>query len=285
MSRTIDSHLHVWELARGGYDWLAADAGALFDDFPAEAAEVQLTDSEIDAAVLVQAQDSRAETEYLLELAERLPWVAGVVGWLPLDDRAAAERQLDDLGGNPFFVGVRSLLHIDPRADLLDRPSVDESLHLLAARGFPLEVPDAWPRHLAQVGALTARLPELTIVIDHLAKPPRDHPDFAAWRTELARVAASESVVAKVSGLRMPGTDYSVAALAEVWELALELFGSDRLMWGSDWPMPVAEAGYAATVAPLFELIGALSTHEQDAILSGTATRVYSLAGPSASLA
>lgn len=276
MTARIDSHLHVWELARGGYDWLTPVSGALYADFTAEAAAASLATRAIDRAVLVQAQDSRPETDYLLSLASLHPWVLGVVGWVDLDHPAVARRQLTESAAHPQFVGVRTLLHTDPRTDLLERPAVRESLRAVAAHGLPFDVPDAWPRHLPQLPGLAAGIPELTVVINHLGKPPRGRAELLAWRDTLALVAARPNVVAKVSGLRTPGANYSAATLAEIWEIALDLFGADRLMWGSDWPMPIADGDYAAAVDPPFELIDTLSVHEQTAILSGTAARVYS---------
>jgi L-fuconolactonase len=278
MSR-IDSHLHIWDLKRGGYDWLTPSAGELYRSFlPDEAASV-LADSAIDGAVLVQAADTFAETVYLLDVAQSNDWVAGVVGWVQLDNPDLVVQQLDRLQSYTALCGVRHLIHVDPRHDFLELAPVRASLLGLASRGVALDIPDAWPRHLAQVTALTRDIPELKVVIDHLAKPPRGRGDFGAWRDELAIVAQGEHVAAKISGLRLGGTDYSASALMPVWETALELFGPARLMWGSDWPMTVPDGGYKATFDVLSELISTLSRGEQQEIFSGTARRVYGLGG------
>ncbi len=106
---------------------------------------------------------------------------------------------------------------------------VRSSLRLLAERGIPFDVPDAWPRHLAA----TAELPEdLVVVVDHLGKPPFGGRDWERWRATLAAVAARPNTVAKVSGLQVPGTPFTVAQVRPAWEVALELFGPGRLMWG-----------------------------------------------------
>jgi L-fuconolactonase len=172
---------------------------------------------------------------------------------------------------------VRQLVHDDPRPDVLDLPSVRASLRQLAAAGVPLDVPDAWPRHLEQAGRLAEDVPGLVIVVDHLAKPPRGLPELADWRAQLARVARNPVAVAKVSGLRRPGLPYSVEALRPVWEAALELFGPERLMFGSDWPMTVPEGGYRPTYEVLAALIGELSAAEQRSVMGDTARRVYRL--------
>ena len=278
----IDAHLHLWDLAAGDYAWLGPQHGALFASFTADAARAELAAAGIDAAVLVQAEDSVRDTEYLLDTAARHPWVAGVVGWVQLDDPAAAERQLDRWQGNNALCGIRHLVHNDPRDGFLALPTVRRSLALVAERGLAFDVPDAWPRHLDAVAALAGDLPGLTVVVDHLGKPPRGSAEFPAWRTALARVAARDNTVAKVSGLRMPGAGYSVDALRPAWEIALELFGPTRLMYGGDWPMSVADGGYQPTWRVLAELIGELPATEQAAMLAGTARSAYRLHPPPA---
>lgn len=231
----------------------------------------------VDSAVLIQAEDSERDTEFLLDVAARREWVAGVVGWVRLDDPDVAERQLDRWQRSSVFCGVRHLLHNDPRDDLLSLPEVRRSLAAVAASDLVLDVPDAWPRHLAATADLAVALPALPIVLDHLGKPPLDLGAWARWRIELAQVAARPNTVAKVSGLPLAGQRFAVDTARRTWEAALELFGPARLMWGSDWPMTVPTTGYGGTWAVLSSLIGDLSEDEQREVLGGTASRVYRL--------
>jgi L-fuconolactonase len=273
----LDAHLHVWDLTVNTYPWLGPQHGALFTSFSPEQAQRELAATGVGSAILVQAEDSVAETEYMLDIADRHDWVAGVVGWVPLEEPDAAAATLERFGRHPRFCGVRQLVHDDPRPDVLDLPSVRASLRHLAAAGVPLDVPDAWPRHLEQAGRLAEDIPDLVIVIDHLAKPPRGLPELAEWRAQMADVARHPTAVAKVSGLRRAGVTYSVDALRPVWEAALELFGPERLMFGSDWPMTVPEGGYRPTHEVLAALIGELSPAEQRSVMGDTARRVYRL--------
>lgn len=278
----IDAHLHLWDLDRSRYAWLTADHGALHATFTAQQAREELVGCQVDHAVLVQAEDSERDTELMLEVAARNDWVAGVVGWVQLDDPAVAETQLDRWQQSSAFCGVRHLLHDDPRDDLLGVPSVRRSLRLLAQRGLPLDVPDAWPRNLSATAALAAAMPELTIVVDHLGKPPARSAEWAAWRTALAEVAACPNTVAKVSGLQVVGQPFTCEQVRPAWETALQLFGPARLMWGSDWPMTVQTVGYAGTWEVMSALFGELTPAEQQQLLAGTATAVYALAGRTA---
>jgi L-fuconolactonase len=273
----VDAHLHVWDLSVCSYPWLGPEHGQLFATYAPEQAAEALASCGIERAVLVQAENSTEETGYLLAVAAEHTWVAGVVGWFPLEDPRATAASLERFAAQPRLCGARHLVHDDPRPDFLDLPSVRSSLRLLGRAGLPFDVPDAWPRHLRQAGRLAEDLPDLVLVIDHLAKPPLGRDDLDDWRAELARVARSPHTVAKLSGLRMPGVPYTVDALRPAWDAALELFGPSRLMFGSDWPMTVPEGGYRPTYDVLAALVAELSTAEQRDVVAGTAERVYGL--------
>ncbi len=274
----LDAHLHVWDLSRSAYQWLTPEHGPLYATFTPEQARTQLDMCGVAAAVLVQAEDSERDTELMLDAAARYRWVAGVVGWVRLDDPAAAHRQLSRWQDHPAFCGVRHLVHDDPRDDFLALRGVRTSLRLVAERGLPLDVPDAWPRHLAAVADLATALPELSIVVDHLGKPPFGRPEWAVWRQVLAEVAARPNTVAKVSGLQQPGVGITADAVRPAWDTALELFGPGRLLWGSDWPLTTRSGGYRAAWEAVSALVGELSAAEQRQVLAGTACRVYGLA-------
>jgi L-fuconolactonase len=273
----IDAHLHLWDLEVSDYAWLRPEHGSLYATFTATQAKAELDAAGIDGAVLVQAEDSLADTEFLLGTAEANPWVAGVVGWVPLDDPAAAERALDRWQQHRVFCGVRNLLHVDPRDDFLTLPGVHESLALLAARGIPYDIPDAWPRHLSAAAVLASDFPDLTIVIDHLGKPPIGRRDYDAWREVIARVAAHPNTVGKFSGMRMPGVPFTALALRPTWETALDFFGPSRLMYGGDWPVTVPAGGYGPTWRVMGKLIGELSAGEQSLLMGGAAVATYRL--------
>jgi L-fuconolactonase len=216
------------------------------------------------------------DTELLLAAAREHRWVAGVVGWVQLDDPAVAERQLERWREAPRFCGVRHLVHDDPRDDFLALPSVRTSLRGLADRELSFDVPDAWPRHLAATAELAAAIPDLRIVVDHLGKPPFGGTDWERWRAVLRDVAARPNTTAKVSGLQVPGRPFTAAEVRPAWETALELFGPERLMWGSDWPLTVLTGGYGHAWRVMSSLIAELSPGEQELIL-GTASAVYGL--------
>ncbi|WP_425956702.1 amidohydrolase family protein [Xylanimonas sp. McL0601] len=271
----IDSHLHLWDRAAGGYTWVPP--GPLDRTFTVDDARAELAAAGVDAAVLVQAEDSEADTRAMLAAAAD-PVVAGVVGWVRLDDPATAERQLEEYGER--LCGVRHLVHDDPRDDFLALPEVRTSLGMLAAAGLAFDVPDAWPRHLDGVAELADALPGLALVVDHLGKPPRGTDELADWEKALRVVAARPNAVAKVSGLQQPGQPFTADALRGVWEVALDAFGPDRLMFGSDWPMTVSAGGYGPHWAVVRGLVDELTPAERGDVLAGTAVRTYCLSVP-----
>ncbi len=278
----IDAHLHLWDLDVSEYGWLDESDGELFTSFAPERARAELDAAGIDRAVLVQAEDSLRDTEYLLAVASEQPWVAGVVGWVQLDDPALAETTLERWHEHGHVVGIRHLVHVDRRPDFLDLPTVRESLREVAIRGLAFDVPDAWPAHLDAAIRVAKALPDLTVVLDHLAKPPRGSARYAEWERTFREAGELPNTVAKFSGLQTPEAPFTVDTLRGVWDVALEAFGPHRLMYGGDWPMTLPAGGYLPTWQVLSTLIGELSAREQDLILGRTASRVYHLPEPQA---
>ncbi|MFK0041823.1 amidohydrolase family protein [Paenarthrobacter sp. NPDC090517] len=281
----IDSHLHLWTLdtfVTGGvrhYPWLGPQHGALFRSFGEDEARETLDAAGVRGAVLIQADDSVADTESMLAVAARNPWVLGVVGWVRLDSPAEAAEQLHRFTTQPVFKGVRHLVHDDPRNDFLDLPAVRDSLALVAGERLTLDIPDAFPRHLGPAVRLAREMPELTVVLDHLGKPPLADPELMdSWSADFRALGREPNSVAKLSGLHLPGVEYTPDTLRPLFESALEAFGPERLMIGCDWPVSTLGAPYGRTLDVLLELVSTLSPSEQDLVLEETAIRTYGLA-------
>jgi L-fuconolactonase len=279
----IDAHLHLWNTGRLRYEWLQRPENAAinrtfgFEEFSARAAAAG-----VDRAVLVQADDSAADTEAMFEVAAAHPEIAGVVAWVPLDQPDEAAAQLDRLQARPGFAGIRNLIHDQPDPDWLLRPAVGEGLALLEGRGIPFDVISVLPRHLSHVPVLSERYPALWMVLDHLSHPPLGGADTSQWRSLVTAAAGNPLVFAKVSGLYPPDQSWTAEDLRDVVEFAVELFGPDRLMFGSDWPVAELGGGYAKVTAELFTLIGQLHPAGREGVLGGTARRFYALPDTSA---
>ncbi len=279
----IDAHLHLWNLRRSDYAWLRGpEDDKINRTIEWAEAEPLLTRNGISRAILVQADDTDADTDYLLEVSAGHDRVSGVVVYVPLHSPAEAAQRLDDLtAATTKIVGVRNLIHDRPDPDWLLRPDVGEGLALLAERDIPFDVVSVLPRHLEHVATLSQRHPRLRMVIDHLSKPPIKAGQAAdEWRSLLAAAAASPNVYAKVSGL-YPATgpldDWGPEDIRPFFEFAYQIFGPERLMFGSDWPVSVLAGGYDRVWRGLSVLFGELDQPARDAILAGTASSFYGL--------
>lgn len=275
----IDAHHHLWNLESGFYAWPTEAEPAIHRTFTASELEQEIGPARIDATVIVQATDSLADTDAMLEAARLHRWIAGVVGWVPLADEAAVERELDARGG--WLSGIRHLIHWESDAEWLLRTEIQPGLAALARRRIPFDVVAVFPNHLRLVPAVAAAHPDLVLVIDHLGKPPFRAPGWDAWVEDLRRAAAPPNVRAKVSGLdTAAGAGWTVDELRPAWEIALEAFGPDRLMFGTDWPVCRLVSTYSEVVDAAHVLAAELSPGERDRVLGGTAIEVYDLQVP-----
>jgi len=271
----IDAHLHIWQRTPGMYSWLTPELGAIYADFDAPMAHHELTQAGVDGAILVQADDSALDSEAMFSAAALHEWILGVVAWVPLDTPEETTRLLDRWAGQPTFCGVRQLVHDDPRSNFYELPEVQDTARELASRGVPLDIPDAWPRDLAQIVGLADRHPELVVVLDHLGKPPVDCADLSRWETVFRSLGERPNIVLKFSGLSHPQRAFTRENAQGLFDLSLEAFGARRIMIGSDWPLTQAFGGYQATWSTTNELLGQLGESERSSIRCGTAKQIY----------
>lgn len=253
----IDAHQHYWKIERGDYDWMSAPAVApIRKDFLPPDLAPELDRHRIDRTVVVQAAATTAETDFLLGLAKEFPSIAGVVGWLDVeasDFGATLARYAEE----PAFLGVRPMLQDLSDDGFLLRPRVLESLRELARAGRTLDLL-VLPRHLPIVVRALEALPELRAVVDHCAKPALRSSSLDAWRDGIAHVASHPNVVCKLSGLVTEApAGAGPTALAPAVEHVLSVFGPDRLLFGSDWPVCTLAASYDRVVGILGEVLGA----------------------------
>jgi L-fuconolactonase len=278
----VDSHQHLWDLEKVEYPWLVPAYGPLYRTFTPAELEPQLVAAGVDRAVLVQAANSYEDTDSMLAHAAEHEWIGAVVGWVPLEDAGEAARVLDGRYlADPWFRGVRHLNHEEADPDWLVRPAVIDGLKVLEERGLVYEVVAVHPLHLGHVPALARTCPDLRIVIDHLAKPPIASGDYTAWKADLRAAAEHPNVFAKVSGLNTAADwqTWSAADLEEPVGFALEVFGAQRLMFGSDWPVAILAGDYAKVWTETLMVLDRLGLRGADrsAILGGTAASLYSI--------
>lgn len=270
----IDAHQHFWTLARGDYGWLTPALDAIHRDFGPADLEPLLAKHGIARTILVQAAPTQAETSFLLDLAVRTPFVAGVVGWTDFEAPDAAER-IAFLSGNPLLVGLRPMVHDIAEDDWLARPALASAFRAMVAQNL---VFDALlkPRHIAPMLLVLARHPELAVVIDHGAKPDLVSGELSGWRDGMTALAAHPQVFCKLSGLVTEAApNWTCETLRPVVEHLLAAFGPERLIWGSDWPVVTLRASYAQWFETAENLLAELSEAERAAIFGGNARKLY----------
>jgi L-fuconolactonase len=277
----VDAHHHLWDPALRDYPWMTGPAARLAERRGLEELHAVTEPAGVGATVAVQAAMTEEETTWLLGLAARSGGlVAGIVGWVDLEapdvaDRIAALRAGD---GGEHLVGVRHQVHDEPDPEWLDRETVRRGLRAVAEAGLAYDLL-LFPEHLKPARRVAEALPGLALVVDHGAKPPIAAGGWEPWSADLAALAAHERVHCKLSGLvtearhdawREDGIERYAARL-------LELFGPERLMFGSDWPVCTLAASYAEVLDLATSTLG---TGERDAVLGETARRFYSLGVP-----
>ena len=280
----IDAHQHFWNLERVSYPWLTAAGGPICRNFEPPELIPQLAAAGVDATVLVQAMDSAEDTAYMLEQAGRHPFIAAVVGWVPLDRPDEAAAALDGYldrepgPGGTRLTGIRHLIHEEPDPDWLLRDAVIDGLRVLAERDVAFDVV-AQVQHLRHVPVLAGRVPGLRMVIDHLGKPEIAAGRWEPWASLLRAAAECPGVCAKISGL---GTEanpetWTAADLQRYVDHAIDIFGPGRLMFGSDWPVSTLAGGYAKVWTETGKVLAGLSPGGRAEIYGGTAQRFYKL--------
>jgi L-fucono-1,5-lactonase len=272
----VDAHVHLWDEAHTPQPWMTADDGAIARPFGPGDLRPLLDRNGIDAVVLVQGACLDSDTDYLLAEADDHEWIAAVTAWLPLDEPSRARERLDALEQHSTFRAVRHLIHNEPDPHWVLRPSVLECLDLLEERGVILELPVVFPRHLDDVPIVAERFPELSIVIDHLGKPPIAHPQMQEWERGLRAAAASPMVTAKLSGLNtaVDRSDWVAADFMPACQTALDCFGPHRLMCGSDWPVLLLNGTYDR-VWDVARKLAEVAGQDAAALLGENAARIY----------
>ncbi len=276
MAPGIDSHVHLWQVARGDYGWLTPDLTALYRDFGPDDLDPMRRKHGIDGVILVQAAATVAETEYLLGLAADTPWVRGVVGWVEFAD-PTAPAEMARLAANPWLKGLRPMIQDIPDDDWMLRPDLDAAFRALIDLELCFDAL-TFPRHLENLLVLLGRYPELRTVICHGSKPQIRDRAFAPWADDMKALARETSALCKFSGLVTEAAlDWTEADLRPYVDHLLEVFGPDRLIWGSDWPVCTLAAPYDAWRAAAESLTANLSDTEKAAIFGGNAEAFYRL--------
>jgi L-fuconolactonase len=275
----IDCHQHFWTFGKRAHKFPPAVGTRLDRDFTPEILRPQLKKAGVDGTILVQVLNEVDETYEFLDMQREIDFVAGVVGWVPLTDPAASARTLESMKPRGKLVGIRPLIAYEPDPDWLLQPSVRESLGLLAKAGLVFEAIPVNDCQFEAVLTVTRAIPELKVVLNHLGNPPVPENGWEPWATYIARAAELPNVSIKLSaGLALVVKwKWSTKEIRRYADHVLDLFGPDRVMAGSNWPVVELGGTYAEVWHGLNELIAHLKPTERAAMLGGSAQRIYGL--------
>lgn len=273
----IDAHHHLWKYSHEEYPWMSDKMDVLRHDYLLPELDAVTAAAGVTGTVVVQAQQTLAETEWLLSLAKDSRRIRGVVGWAPLIE-AKVEASLEAMVQHPKLRGLRHILQdeADDRYMLRD----DFNRGIACLQGFDLRYDLlVFERHLPQTIEFVDRHPLQIFILDHIAKPLVREQVLEPWRSNLHELARRENVYCKLSGITTEA-DWSSWSEEQLWpymETVLSLFGAERLMFGSDWPVLNLASDYTAWIELVGRAIAKLSLDEQEQIMAKTAIEAYGL--------
>jgi L-fuconolactonase len=273
----IDAHQHFWKYTTAEYGWIDENMTALRRDFLPEDLEPELRRHGFDGCIAVQARQTVEETRWLLELAERHPFVLGVVGWVDLQS-PDARSQLEAFAGRRKLVGIRHIVQGEPDERFLLRPEFGRGIAALEEFGLAYDIL-IYARQLPVAVEFAQRFPRQRFVLDHMAKPEIKAGEIRKWEAGLRALAAQPHVLCKLSGIvtEADWKGWRPAQIRPYLEIVLDCFGPQRLMIGSDWPVCLVAADYGRTMGLVTEFLDRLGPAEREAVLGGNAARFWRL--------
>jgi L-fuconolactonase len=277
MIARIDAHHHLWRYSKEEYGWIAGNMAAIARDFLPQDLQLALSSSGIHGSIAVQARQSLEETQSLLDFAQQFDVIQGVVGWAPIVDTEFSA-VLDRFKRFQKLKGFRHVVQDEQDDAFLLRSDFNAGVALLKQYGFVYDIL-IFERQLPAAISFVDRHPAQVFVLDHIAKPRIRDGALEPWRSYTRELARRENVFCKLSGMvtEADWAQWRPQDLQPYFDVVLDAFGPQRLMAGSDWPVCLLAATHQEWFSTLREFISPLSVAEQDMILGGVATRVYSL--------
>jgi L-fuconolactonase len=277
MAELIDAHHHVWHYSPEDFGWINDEMELLRQDFLPGDLIHELAAVGLDGSVAVQARQSVEETRWLLACAGQNPEIRGVVGWLPLAE-ASLGGTLIEFRDASLLKGVRHVVQNEPDPNFLLGRVFNAGIDSLLDTGLVYDVL-IFADHLPVASRFVAQHPQQSFVLDHMAKPNLRLHKFQPWANDLARFAENANVCCKLSGIVTEAhwTRWTAEELQPYLDHALRVFGPERLLAGSDWPVCLVASGYQRWWSTLMEWARSLPDEAREAILGGNAIRVYRL--------
>ena len=273
----IDAHQHYWDIHRFNYFWMNDQTPTILKQnfLPADLKPIYEL-NRIDGSVLVQASHTMEETWWSLELAESERSILGVVAWVDLTYPKLGDT-LDKMQGYQFFKGVRHLVQDEPDNNWLLRADVIQGLRELAQRRIPFDL-CIHPRHLPLIPGVAERVPNLRMVVDHIAKPFISKREMEPWAKDIAGVARIPQIYCKLSGvIGEAGPLWKASDLQPYLTHCFTEFGPTRCMFGSDWPVCLVAGTWKQVLAAFTQALGAREVGVREKLMGLTAQEFYAL--------
>ena len=277
----IDSHHHIWDLSIRDQDWIVGESLApIKRNFLMSDYKEAVKPFGIEKSVIVQTVTTYDETPELLAIAETDEMVAGIVGWLDMsaDDAILQLDHYQTLPGAAYLKGIRDIVQDHPDSNYLARPQVDKNIKELGKRGLAYDILTKTPE-LPGAIELVKNNSDVQFVLDHISKPYISKREFEPWRLLIKEIAKYENVVCKVSGIvtEADWKNWKIEDVKPYFDIILENFGANRLMYGSDWPVCTLAGSYKEVFELAENLVKELSPTEKALFWSECANRAYRL--------
>ena len=270
----LDSHQHFWTLSRGDYSWMTPNYSAIYKNFTPDNLIPLIAEKNVTETIIVQAADTVAETEFILDIANHNSFVKGVVGWVDFED-PNVKLEIDRLSQNRVLKGFRPMIHDIEDEGWMLKDTLSEPLNYLSAKGLSFDAL-VRPNHLKNLILFVRKYAELPIVIDHIAKPKMVGGDIQEWIKDMKELSLCENVWCKFSGIVTEiGKDYDKSQIIPYVEPIFEMFEAERIMWGSDWPVLTMAETYGNWFDLAQDLCSGMSDSEKIQIFSKTARNFY----------
>jgi len=276
----IDAHQHFWRYNADEFGWIDDSMSSLRRDFGPDDLKPELERAGFQGSIVVQARQSLEETRWLLELAGASPLILGVVGWVDLRS-PDVRSQLQVFAGNPKLVDVRHVVQSEPDERFLLHSEFLRVITVLEEFDLTYDIL-IYPRHLPVAAEFVRHFPRQRFVLDHLAKPLIKRASIRPWEAGMRKLAKFPNVYCKLSGMvtEADWQNWKPEHLTPYLDIAVDCFGPDRVMIGSDWPVCTVAASYKHTMNVVLDYFRKYPSDIQDAVLGGNAHRFWKLKLP-----
>ena len=277
MNPRIDSHQHFWQYSPDTHGWITDETDALKRDFLPSDLQPLLAENEIAGCVAVQASQTEQETKFLLSLADQYDFIKGVVGWVDLQDYNV-KHHLERWADHPKLVGIRHQVQDESDEQFLLRPEFLRGVKALREFGLTYDLLIT-ERQLSTALSFMAYLPDVKIVLDHLAKPHISQHELLPWQENIRSLAQYPNVYCKLSGLvtEADWQQWSYDDLVPYLDVAVDAFGTNRLMFGSDWPVCTLAGTYTEVISIINRYFDSFSEEERAKVFGTNAIDFYQL--------